>query len=258
MKMRLLILSFAAMLLLLPAGEGVQAMDPVDPKSPLGLYKKEVMDMIEKTWTIKTRENQDLLGPGKFTLKFIVTPSGTVSKMEIVVDEQTPALMALVMNAIAKREYPKPPKEVLAAMPEGPDFEIDFVVRPEGQSPKPLGGATMSIDFGTDNGPFVKKEDTPLQKYKKQVGAIVAREWGAMLRQRKDELEEGTLKLTFTVDPSGVVSRIDPGAGTGAQEQLRKVGCAMLYKLELPKPSKEVLREFPYGPPIDMYLMVHP
>jgi hypothetical protein len=93
-------------------------------------YQARVKGEVEQVWRLKFREYQDLAVPGKFELKFIVTPAGKLAKLEMPFAEGADLFRAMLIPAIQKREYPKPPEEVLQEFPEGPPIEIVFVIKP--------------------------------------------------------------------------------------------------------------------------------
>ena len=100
--------------------------------TPLGRYKKTVIDSIGSRWYASVEGNQDLFNIGTLTLRFVIDRSGQVKDLKITENSSNEAFANYCLRSVMEAHLPPIPEDVAKALPsEGLDMgELGFTMFP--------------------------------------------------------------------------------------------------------------------------------
>jgi hypothetical protein len=82
------------------------------PKTPLGIYQKQVTDQIGARWYSCLKSQMDSISVGKVTITFRILASGRVTKLRVISNTSNDTLAALSVRAILESRFPPIPEAV--------------------------------------------------------------------------------------------------------------------------------------------------
>jgi len=98
-------------------------------RTPMGIYKKKVMDAIERRWHILRQENAAFVSYGSLKLKFEVNRRGHVSDVRIVHKQANEIVTSFSMKAITTANIPAMPDDIVTLLGDGPlEITYDIII----------------------------------------------------------------------------------------------------------------------------------
>ena len=85
-------------------------------ETPLGRYKKAVVDAVAARWHQNRKENSENVTWGTLRLKFRVSPAGKVTNLEVTENKGNEALLSLTLRSISESKLPAMPDDVAAIL----------------------------------------------------------------------------------------------------------------------------------------------
>ena len=100
--------------------------------TPLGRYKKIVLDSIGSRWYASVEGNQDLFSIGTLRLRFSIDRSGQVKGLKITENSSNEAFANYCLQAVMEAHLPPIPADVANTLPsEGLDIgDLGFTMFP--------------------------------------------------------------------------------------------------------------------------------
>ena len=97
--------------------------------TPLGKYRKQVIDAIGSRWQYYVKSHSDVLALGSAKVSFYVDTSGKVRGVRVENNTSNESFADLCERAIREAEIPEPPAEALAPMRDGRlEYSINFTL----------------------------------------------------------------------------------------------------------------------------------
>jgi protein TonB len=97
--------------------------------TPLGKYRKQVIDAIGSRWQYYVKSHADVLALGSARVSFLVDSSGHVRAVRVENNTSNQSFADLCERAIREAEIPEPPPDAIAPMRDGHlEYSINFTL----------------------------------------------------------------------------------------------------------------------------------
>ena len=97
--------------------------------TPLGKYRKQVIDAIGSRWQYYVKTHSDVLALGSAQVSFLVDSAGHVRAVRVESNSSNQSFADLCERAIREAEIPEPPAEAIAPMRDGHlEYSINFTL----------------------------------------------------------------------------------------------------------------------------------
>ena len=97
--------------------------------TPLGKYRKQVIDAIGSRWQYYVKTHSDVIALGSAQVSFLVDSGGHVRAVRVESNTSNQSFADLCERAIREAEIPEPPAEVIAPMRDGHlEYSINFTL----------------------------------------------------------------------------------------------------------------------------------
>jgi outer membrane biosynthesis protein TonB len=97
--------------------------------TPLGKYRKQVIDAIGSRWQYYVKTHSDVIALGSAQVSFLVDSSGHVRAVRVESNTSNQSFADICERAIREAEIPEPPAEAIAPMRDGHlEYSINFTL----------------------------------------------------------------------------------------------------------------------------------